>query len=191
MSADLDERFRPPPEFRPAIRRSCRRLLKIMRHVAREHGYPLVLHGSIERDLDVAAIPWTAEAVDRETLVSALTKAVRGVVTGGPANEKPHGRWAYIITLERGRITTPAGQYPFIDSGVMEFVETEKPCRTSDSGWVNDEGWSQPYPENPRPRVPRGEMIPAVSATSLAGMRLGRSSGRTAGDPHPRHLAGL
>lgn len=40
--------------------------------VARKHGYALTIHGTVARDLDLVAIPWTAEAVDAVTLRDAL-----------------------------------------------------------------------------------------------------------------------
>ena len=70
--------------------------------VARECGYALALHGTMARDLDVVAVPWTEEAVDAEDLVRRLTEACAwtcgddGLLVVGPTN-KPHGRRAWSV----------------------------------------------------------------------------------------------
>jgi hypothetical protein len=74
-------------------------LYPILRDVAREHGYTLALHGSMARDLDLIAVPWTDTATDAETLIAAMREATDLFVhpndrTNGPT-EKPHGRQAW------------------------------------------------------------------------------------------------
>jgi len=69
--------------------------------VAREHGYALALHGSMGRDLDVVAVPWTDEAVSAEELYEALVSFVPGWARTEPT-AKPHGRVAYQIILGGG-----------------------------------------------------------------------------------------
>ncbi len=78
-----------------------------MRERARSLGYNLVTHGSIARDIDMIAIPWTDTAVPREHLVSELIKTMRlhnnGVAfmrSYQPPSNKPHGRRAYTIFVE-------------------------------------------------------------------------------------------
>ena len=76
-----------------------------LRSKARELGYALGVHGSIKRDIDIIACPWTAEAVDAETLAEAMrgeTERIIGfAVYGGdgpwPRNDKPHGRLCWTI----------------------------------------------------------------------------------------------
>lgn len=55
------------------------RLFEPMRARARELGYALAVHGSIARDIDYLAVPWTDEAVDVEKLVRALVVVVAKV----------------------------------------------------------------------------------------------------------------
>lgn len=70
---------------------------------ARTHGYALAVHGSLARDLDLVAIPWTDRADDADTLRSALcatTKDATGwgyISDSGKWSEKPHGRVATTI----------------------------------------------------------------------------------------------
>jgi hypothetical protein len=78
--------------------------------VARFYGYALGLHGSMERDLDLIAVPWTDGAAPAETLVEAIREAVDGFIRNDPPTEgnkydyqtrspatKPHGRRAWSI----------------------------------------------------------------------------------------------
>lgn len=66
-----------------------------------ELGYALALHGSLQRDLDIIAVPWTDSAVDPITLVAALCDEFN-VAPNHEINKpeiKPHGRLAWSIPL--------------------------------------------------------------------------------------------
>lgn len=90
--------------------------------VARQYGYAIGLHGSMARDLDLIAVPWTDSATDAETLVEAIRDAVGGFIrnddpphpyhldTKNPG-EKPHGRLAWSIRFSGHRF--------YIDLSVM------------------------------------------------------------------------
>jgi hypothetical protein len=103
--------------------------------VARIYGYALGLHGSMQRDLDLIAVPWTDEAAPTEVLVEALRDAVDGFIRNDPQHDgnkynldtrnpgdKPHGRKAYSIYF--------SGRRFYIDLSVMPRVEA-KPCNTN------------------------------------------------------------
>jgi hypothetical protein len=92
--------------------------------VARQFGYAIGLHGSMARDLDLIAVPWTEAAAPAETLVEAIRDAVGGVIRNDPPNEgnkyddttrapsqKPHGRLAWSIYFSGHRF--------YIDLSVM------------------------------------------------------------------------
>lgn len=72
--------------------------------VAREHGYAIGIHGSLQRDLDLIAVPWSEVAVDAAALVRAICEVVGGFIM--PHQEeptkKPHGRLAWTIQLGAG-----------------------------------------------------------------------------------------
>ena len=76
-----------------------------LRAKARELGYALGVHGSIKRDIDIIACPWTAEAVEAQELVDALRLAcvdIIGFAQYGcdgpfPRTDKPHGRLCWTI----------------------------------------------------------------------------------------------
>lgn len=89
---------------------------------AAEHGYALAIHGSFARDMDVIAVPWTAEASDAETLVRELVAHIRQLwmaddgawmVVATPPEPRPHGRVTWSITL---------GAEAFVDISVMPRV---------------------------------------------------------------------
>jgi hypothetical protein len=87
---------------------------------ARELGYALTLHGSLHRDLDIVAVPWTDEAVGPKELADALLEVSGGFMTPleaeddyhrlGCPGSKPHGRLVWSFYL---------GGKPYIDLSVM------------------------------------------------------------------------
>lgn len=86
-----------------------------MSEKAAEFGYALALHGSLSRDCDMIAVPWTHEAVSAETLLDSFM----GIVGGFFAPQdyvayKPHGRRAWSIHLGGG---------PYLDISVMPRVD--------------------------------------------------------------------
>lgn len=103
-------------------------LYQTLRDVAHEHGYALALHGSLQKDLDVIAIPWVEAPSTNEVLVKALCEAAGGFITVGCSMNadgtwvekpdpgiKPHGRRVWTIHL--GDQEDRHGGY--IDLGVM------------------------------------------------------------------------
>jgi hypothetical protein len=99
--------------------------------VAREHGYAIATHGSFNRDMDLIAVPWTAEATDALTLIKAL-KAATGTVTHTECADeffpdcsptlKPHGRVAYSL-----HFSNRGGEAAYIDISVMPRVTDTAP----------------------------------------------------------------
>ena len=76
--------------------------------IAMRYGYALALHGSMSRDLDLIAVPWTEDADAPEKLLKAIDRFViekayitrKGHKLGAfQATKKPHGRLAYAITI--------------------------------------------------------------------------------------------
>lgn len=108
-------------------KRHYQSLVPTIRRVARESGYAIGLHGSMTRDLDLIAAPWTKKAVSSETLALRIEKAVckyrfirsykqlrKVVATYKP---KPHGRIAYVIMT---------GQRTYIDLSVLPRLSTPR-----------------------------------------------------------------
>lgn len=77
-------------------------ILPPMRRVAKDCGYALTVHGSLNRDIDLVAVPWVEHGVRTpEALADAIRGAVAGVTGRCHMNrdwaEKPHGRRAVIL----------------------------------------------------------------------------------------------
>jgi len=76
-----------------------------LERIAWRRGYALALHGSMARDLDLIAVPWTEDADSPEKLVEAfrrfiITKAADKVsLKIGKPTRKPHGRQAYVLPI--------------------------------------------------------------------------------------------
>lgn len=77
--------------------------------IAREYGYNLVIHGSMNRDCDLIAIPWVDEPRDEFDMINAFAKALTGYTTDRKYRDEiylfkqlPGGRHAYVINLNRG-----------------------------------------------------------------------------------------
>lgn len=81
-----------------------------VRAIARDHGYAIGVHGSLVRDLDLIAVPWTAKAKAASTLVRALDDGLPdhflkpGFTPQKPQARKPHGRlgWTFLRIGPRG-----------------------------------------------------------------------------------------
>ena len=84
-----------------------------MAKTCKEHGYALTVHGSMARDLDLVAIPWTEEASDEKTLVDALIKNHDLMEGNSAQKDKPHGRRSYVFIGFGGENTG------YIDLGIM------------------------------------------------------------------------
>jgi hypothetical protein len=116
----------------PAIRRATKAFIEAflaevlpgLQLAARGCGYALTVHGSLARDIDLVAIPWTENADTAPLLVQRLCGAL-SASTGRALQmreddwtEKPHGRRAVTIILP--------GMCPEIDLSVMPIIEKAK-----------------------------------------------------------------
>lgn len=90
-------------------------LIPIVVEAGRDCGYAIAPHGSLARDLDLIAVPWTAEAASADALVLRILSATGGELRdagrsvdgewqktrGDLPVAKPHGRLAWSIYLGR------------------------------------------------------------------------------------------
>jgi hypothetical protein len=51
-------------------------ILPVIREVARSCGYAIAVHGSMQRDLDIVAVPWVKGHLKPETLFLRFEKAI-------------------------------------------------------------------------------------------------------------------
>jgi hypothetical protein len=78
-----------------------------LKRIAKRYGYNLVLHGSLNRDLDLIAIPWVDNPKPEQGMIIAFQKYLTGIKTTGPDGTihyttLPGGRHSYVIDLNRG-----------------------------------------------------------------------------------------
>lgn len=73
--------------------------LRLIWKLAREVGYAVGVHGSLKRDFDLIAAPWTPEAVGNAELVDHLCAGLNATRVGGPTH-KPHGRVAVTLQID-------------------------------------------------------------------------------------------
>lgn len=78
--------------------------------VFRTCGYALAVHGSMARDFDLIAIPWTDAAAHPNYVVGEVCGKWGGKLVG-EATTKPHGRVVYTIAIMFGAT--------FLDLGFM------------------------------------------------------------------------
>lgn len=89
-----------------------------IRALAKEIGYAIGVHGSLERDLDVIAAPWTEEALkyNWREVMDHIAKGMNGRVV--ETSWKPLGRRACTILVD--------GWYKDIDLSVCPVALFEK-----------------------------------------------------------------
>lgn len=83
---------------------------ELITKLAREVGYSIGIHGSLKRDVDLIAVPWTEEAVGNYDLIRHLCKGINAKLVSGP-EYKAHGRVAVTIQID--------GYYKVIDLSIM------------------------------------------------------------------------
>lgn len=66
---------------------------------AREFGYALALHGSMQRDCDIIAVPWTDAAIGSDELIAVLLERHGLLLGAGGKTQKPHGRIAVPLMM--------------------------------------------------------------------------------------------
>lgn len=83
---------------------------EILKPIAYEYGYNLVLHGSLNRDLDLIAIPWQEVLKPHEQMVAEMADAIGGYImlqNGGINQATHHGRLWYVVNINRGEYVPP------------------------------------------------------------------------------------
>jgi hypothetical protein len=74
--------------------------------VVRTHGYALAIHGSLARDFDLIAIPWTEAAADPWDVAASITATFALTLSSPngdePPVQKPHGRRVFTFIFKWG-----------------------------------------------------------------------------------------
>lgn len=79
-----------------------------LKEIALKYGYNLVLHGSLNRDLDLIAIPWQEVILPHEPMIKEFAECIGGYIMQDSEPDKRveferkfHGRKNYIINVNR------------------------------------------------------------------------------------------
>lgn len=94
-------------------------ILPDLTRIARKCGYALAVHGSLERDLDLIAVPWIHGAREPEELIAIIKREVNGVELEQDTNpaERAYGRKVWAIYFGPGPYDFRTG--PYLDISVM------------------------------------------------------------------------
>jgi hypothetical protein len=79
-----------------------------LQKIAKKLGYNLLIHGSMNRDMDIVAVPWIDKPSEHIDLLNSFSRYL-GVMTSDDIrwynySILPGGRHSYIINLNRGGI---------------------------------------------------------------------------------------
>ncbi len=80
---------------------------ELIKEIGESYGYNIVLHGSMNRDLDLIAIPWHEVIGDKMEMLTKICEAIGGfILNQDPENfqkfkDKHHGRESHIININR------------------------------------------------------------------------------------------
>lgn len=102
-----------------------------LKRIAKTFGYNLVLHGSMNRDMDLIAIPWEDEVGNADQMIQQFADMLGGAAHTDRDNvhlrrsKKPHGRVVYIIDVNRGEWTPHDPEY-YLDISVMPAVDNSE-----------------------------------------------------------------
>lgn len=84
---------------------------EIIKEIGLKYGYNIVLHGSMNRDLDLIAIAWSEDVGNVDEMIDEIALTIGGFLmmqnrssineAGERFSLKPHGRIVYIININR------------------------------------------------------------------------------------------
>lgn len=101
----------PDPRWTDPMLPNFRRIWQ----VARTHGYAVGLHGSMKRDVDLIAVPWSHPAASPDELIDAICDAINAR-RATLVERKPHGRLALNLQVD--------GWVKLIDLSIVPPTET-------------------------------------------------------------------
>lgn len=78
-----------------------------------KHGYALMCHGSLARDFDLLAMPWTETVSMPEEVMKEVVTTFAVRVIGNPT-QRPHGREAYTLSVGFGECAIDLSFVPSI-----------------------------------------------------------------------------
>ena len=98
-----------PIHVKPNFYSYCFEELKI---IAKRNGYNLVVHGSMNRDLDLIAIPWEDHISDVDDMIKEFAEYLDAEIMPLSEDQRkcfPHGRESRVLNMMRS--FTPFGNF--------------------------------------------------------------------------------
>jgi hypothetical protein len=98
-----NEKVEKPVHAKPSLYAFYFESLKV---IAKEYGYNLVLHGSMNRDLDLIAIPWVDNPKDEFEMIKHFDREINNIYCDQKSHYSfsilPGARKNYLININRG-----------------------------------------------------------------------------------------
>lgn len=98
----------------------------VIKQIGMEYGYNIVLHGSMNRDLDLIAIAWQETIGDKMEMLNRIAEAIGGHILFETDEDRKlfrnkfHGRECYVINVNRTIKAKVQGM-------ITEFIEHDDP----------------------------------------------------------------
>jgi hypothetical protein len=81
--------------------------------ICRDHGYALAIHGSLQRDFDLVAVPWVEHPSDPATVIDEITTQFCIRLIGKP-QIRCHGRMAWTVSIGWGECALDISFMPLL-----------------------------------------------------------------------------
>lgn len=72
-----------------------------VKDIGKKYGYNIVLHGSMNRDLDLIAIPWEQQVGEKTEMLSEICEFLGGFILNDATRVTHHGREQWVININR------------------------------------------------------------------------------------------
>lgn len=124
-------KLKPSDDHRKLCGEYAARLIPLIRDRAKELGYAIGVHGSLQRDIDLIAAPWTDEAVPAIELAQAVQKVAEkeiGFAFALPHEDSTYFRMGQPGNKSMGRLcwSFHLGGGPYIDISIMPTLTKEE-----------------------------------------------------------------
>lgn len=101
-----------------------------LQEIAREMGYNLLLHGSLNRDFDLVAVPWIEKPSTHLELMNEISYYFNGerldnINWFAPGRPKPGGRMCYVLNVYRWNTDFTKDSEYYIDISFTPFLNEE------------------------------------------------------------------
>lgn len=124
--------MKKPVKAKPHFYAHC---LQGLQEVAVLHGYNLLIHGSMNRDMDLVAVPWVNEPKSHKELLKSFCDYLGVPYLTNQAGDPHHfsmlpgGRYSYVVDLNRGGPRTHEDPQYYLDISITPLWEQNEPAQ--------------------------------------------------------------